>query len=321
MAPRPFWKGYLKLSLVTCPVAMTPATSETEKVRFHTLNRRTGNRVVSRYVDAETGRPVDEDDLVKGYPRDEKSFVLLEDDELAAVKLESARTIDIESFAPADSIDWIWYDAPYYLTPDDPVGEEAYCVIRDAMRATGMVGVSRLVLNRRERAVLLKARDKGIELWTLRFGDEVRDPREVFGADRETKLDPALLKLVSQLIEERKKPWSLDMVRDPVQERLIDIINEKKKGIRRAKAKAEPAPAAEQRHQHHGRAAQKRRRGRKVLGRSKVEKAARGPEAVGDQAPARRALPASIGAAAARKPSHGSRSSEASREGALATVK
>jgi DNA end-binding protein Ku len=112
------------------------------------------------------------------------------------------------------------------------------------MRATGMVGVSRLVLNRRERAVLLKARDKGIELWALRFGDEVRDPHEVFGAERETKVDPALLKLVSQLIEERKKPWSLDMVRDPVQERLIDIINEKKKGAPRAKAKAEPAPAA-----------------------------------------------------------------------------
>jgi DNA end-binding protein Ku len=243
MAPRPFWKGYLKLSLVTCPVTMTPATSETEKVRFHTLNRRTRNRVVSRYVDAESGRPVDEDDLVRGYQRDEKSFVLLEDEELAAVKLESARTIDIESFAPADSVDWIWYDAPYYLTPDDPVGEEAYCVIRDAMRATGMVGVSRLVLNRRERAVLLNARDKGIELWALRFGDEVRDPHEVFAAEPETKLDPALLKLVSRLIEERKKPWSLEMVRDPVQERLIDIINEKKKGAPRAKVKAEPAPA------------------------------------------------------------------------------
>ncbi len=243
MAPRPFWKGYLKLSLVTCPVAMTPATSETEKVRFHTLNRRTGNRVVSRYVDADSGRRVDEDDLVRGYQRDEKSFVVLEDEELAAVKLESARTIDIESFAPADSVDWIWYDAPYYLTPDDPVGEEAYCVIRDAMRATGMVGVSRVVLNRRERAVLLKARDKGIELWALRFGDEVRDPHEVFGAEREAKLDPALLKLVSRLIEERKKPWSPEMVRDPVQERLTDIINEKKKGAPRAKAKVEPAPA------------------------------------------------------------------------------
>src|SRR5271157_5123810 len=243
MAPRPFWKGYLKLSLVTCPVALTPATSDADKVRFHTLNRRTGNRVVSRYVDAVSGRAVEEEDEATGYARDKTSSVVLEDEELEAVKLESARTIDIESFAPADSVDWVWYDAPYYLTPDDPVGEEAYCVIRDAMRATGMVGVSRLVLNRRERAVLLKARDKGIELWALRFGDEVRDPHEVFGAEREAKLDPALLKLVSQLIEERKKPWSLDMVRDPVPERLIDIINEKKKGAPRAKAKPEPAPA------------------------------------------------------------------------------
>jgi DNA end-binding protein Ku len=243
MPLRPFWKGYLKLSLVTCPVAMTPAISEAEKVRFHTLNRRTGNRVVSRYVDAESGRPVDEDDQVKGYPRDEKNFVLLEDEELAGVRLESARSIDIESFTPAESVDWIWYDVPYYLTPDDPVGEEAYCVIRDAMRATGMVGVSRLVLNRRERAVLLKARGKGIELWALRFGDEVRDPREVFGAEPEKKLDLALLKLVSRLIEERRKPWSLQMVRDSVQERLIEIINERKKGAPRPKAKAEPAPA------------------------------------------------------------------------------
>jgi DNA end-binding protein Ku len=125
MAQSPFWKGYLKLSLVTCPMAMSPAVSEAEKIRFHTLNRRTGNRVVSRYLDAESGRPVEEDQQVKGYPRDEKSFVLLEDEELAAVRLESARTIDIESFAPAESVDWIWYDAPYYLTPDDPVGTAA----------------------------------------------------------------------------------------------------------------------------------------------------------------------------------------------------
>ena len=140
MAPRPFWKGYLKLSLVTCPVALTPATTDADKVRFHTLNRKTGNRIVSRYVDAATGEPVEEGDEVKGYARDESSFVLLDDEELEAVRLESARTIDIETFAPAGSIDWIWYDAPYYLTPDDKVGEEAYCVIRDAMRSTGMVG-------------------------------------------------------------------------------------------------------------------------------------------------------------------------------------
>jgi DNA end-binding protein Ku len=244
MAPRPYWKGYMKLSLVTCPVAMSPATSDGDKVRFHTLNRQTGNRVVSRYVDSVSGKPLEEDDEVKGYARGENEFVLLEDEELAAVKLESARTIDIESFMPADAVDWIWYDTPYYLTPDDPVGEEAYCVIRDAMRSANMVGVSRLVLNRRERAVLLRARDNGIELWTLRFGDEVRDPKDIFGAIRETKLNKDLLDLVTQLIEERKKPWSPEMVRDPVQERLLDIIAEKKKGAPRiTKAKTDDAPA------------------------------------------------------------------------------
>jgi DNA end-binding protein Ku len=244
MAPRPFWKGYLKLSLVTCPVALTPATSDAEKVRFHTLNRKTGNRIVSRYVDSATREPVNEDDEVKGYARDENSFVLLEDEELEAVRLESARAIHIETFVPADTIDWIWYDTPYYLTPDDKVGEEAYCVIRDAMRSTGMVGISRLVLHRRERAVLLRARDNGIELWTLRYGADMRDPSAVFGGIRETKPNPALLDLVSQLIEERKKSWSPEMVHDPVQERLVEIINGKRKNVRPAPRKAESGATA-----------------------------------------------------------------------------
>ena len=244
MASRPFWKGYLKLSLVTCPVALTPATSSADKVRFHTLNRKTGNRVVSRYVDSQSQRPIGEDEEVRGYARGEHDFVLLEEDELEAVRLESARTIDIESFTAAEAVDWVWYDTPYYLTPDDPVGVEAYCVIRDAMRSTGTIGVSRLVLHRRERAVLLKARDKGIELWTLRYGDEVRDPRDIFGSLREVDLNPDLLRLVSELIAERKKSWAPDMVRDPVQERLLDIISEKKKGApARPRAKDEGAPA------------------------------------------------------------------------------
>jgi len=230
MAVRPFWKGYLKLSLVTCPVALTPATSEVEKVRFHTLNRRTGHRVVSRYVDSESGRPVAEDEQARGYARDESHLVVLEDEELEAVRLESARAIDIESFVPALGVDWVWYDTPYYLTPDDPVGVEAYCVIRDAMRATETVGVSRLVLNRRERAVLLKPRDNGIGLWTLRYGEEVRAPRDVFSGLDDLDLDPALIDLVLELIGERKRPWSPELVRDPVQERLLDIIREKKAG-------------------------------------------------------------------------------------------
>ncbi len=237
MAPRTFWKGYLKLSLVTCPVSMMPATTEGEKVRFHTLNRKTGNRIVSRYVDAETGKPLDEDDEVKGYERGQDEFVMLEDEEIEAVALESTRTIDIDMFVPKDSIEWIWYDQPHYLVPDDPVGEEAFSVIRDAMATTNTVGISRLVMYRRERAVMLQPRDRGIVLWTLRYGDEVRDPKAYFNDIKPPKTDKKLVGLVEQLIKERSKPWTPSMVDDPVQERLLDIIASKKKG-KRAPAKS-----------------------------------------------------------------------------------
>lgn len=244
MAPRPFWKGYLKLSLVTCPVAMTPATTESEKVRFHTLNRKSGHRVVSQYVDAVSGKPVAEDDEVKGYQRGEDEYVLLEDDEIDAVGLESTRTIDIDMFVNADSIGWIWYDKPHYLTPDDPVGEEAFSVIRDAMQSTGTVGISRLVMYRRERAVMLEPRGKGIVLWTLRYGDEVRDPEDYFGKISEAKPDSKMMDLVSTLIDERTKQWDPAMTGDPVQARLLEIIASKKKGKKRpAKAKAEQPPS------------------------------------------------------------------------------
>lgn len=242
MAPRTFWKGYLKLSLVTCPVAMTPATTEGEKVRFHTLNRATGNRLQSRYIDAETAEPVEQDDEVKGYESGENQYVMLEDEELASVALESTRTIDIDMFVPADSIDWIWYDRPHYLVPDDPVGQEAFSVIRDAMKATNMLGISRLVLYRRERAVLLKPRELGIELWTLRYGEEVRDPDLYFGEIGSEKVDPKLLSLVTKLIEERTKPWDPSLASDPVQERLLEIIASKKKGKRPSKQKQAPEP-------------------------------------------------------------------------------
>ena len=240
MAPRSFWKGYLKLSLVTCPVAMMPATSEQEKVRFHTLNRKTGDRVVTQYVDAVSGKPVEEDDEVKGYPRGEDDYVLLEDEELEAVGLESTRTIDIDLFVPANSIEWVWYDKPHFLLPDDPVGQEAFSVIRDAMAASKTVGISRVVLYRRERAVMLEPRDKGIVLWTLRYGDEVRDEKDYFAHIEDGKPNSKLMALVTKLIEQRTKPWDADMVSDPVQARLVDIIADKKKGKKRhAKPKHE----------------------------------------------------------------------------------
>ena len=244
MAPRSFWKGYLKLSLVTCPVAMMPATSEEEKVRFRTLNGKTGNTVVSRYVDAVSGKAVNEDDEVKGYPRGENDYVMLEDEEIEAVALESTRTIDIETFVPRETIAWIWYDTPHYLVPNDTVGEEAFSVIREAMAATGTVGISRLVLYRRERAVMLEPRGKGIVLWTLRYGDEVRNEKDYFSGLGKAKPEARALSLVKALIKERTKKWDPKMADDPVQDRLLDIIAAKKKGRKRPAKRKAPPPTA-----------------------------------------------------------------------------
>lgn len=242
MAARYFWKGYLKLSLVTCPVALVPVVSEGEKVRFHLLNRATGNRLDSRYVDSATGRPVPEKDQIKAYEQGEDSYILLEDEELDAVALESARTIDIDLFTPRDSIDWIWLDTPYFLVPDDRVGEEAFAVIREAMKASGAVGVSRLVLNRRERAVMLDPRGKAIMLWTLRYGDEVRDPADYFQDMEPAKPEPATRRLLDSVIKRDTRAWSEEMTTDPVQEKLLSMIEKRRKAVNahRRGRKAEP---------------------------------------------------------------------------------
>jgi DNA end-binding protein Ku len=239
MALRPYWKGYLKLSLVTCPVQMMPATSESEKVRFHTLNRETHNRVVSRYVDAVTGKEVEEDNEAKGYQRGENDFIILEDEELENIALDSTKTIDIDVFAPRDSVEWIWLDTPYYLSPDNPVGEEAFSVIREAMVAEDMVGISRLVISRRERAVMLEPRGKGIVVWTLRYGDEVRDEDAYFGEIDDKKSDSQVMPLLQQLIKKQTRHWDNRLVSDPVQDKLLEIIEAKREKRKRpAKAKA-----------------------------------------------------------------------------------
>lgn len=243
MAQRAFWKGWLKLSLVTCRVAMTPATSEREKVRFHTLNRATGNRIVTRYVDEGTGKPVREEDEARGYQSGEDSYVLIEDEELDSIALDSVRTIEIESFVPRDSIGWVYLDAPHYVVPDDEVGAEAFAVIRDAMAETGTAALSHLVLYRREHGVMLEPRGKGFVLWTLRYGDEVRDfDQEIKGAE---KPDAAALKLVRKLIDEKKHPWAPELVKDQVQENLVALIASKtrKRPARKAKPAAPEPPA------------------------------------------------------------------------------
>ncbi len=233
MAPRPTWRGYLRLSLVTCPVAMLPATSEAEKVRFHTLNRATGNRVHARYVDAETGKPLDDENQVKGYEQEDGRYIMFEDEELQAVALESARTIDIDCFVPAASIGWIWYDTPHYLIPDEKVGEEAFSVIREAMVKSKKRAISRVVLHHRERAVLLEPRDKGIILWTLRYGDEVRDEADYFKGIK-GKPDPKEKKQLTKLIAGHTQDWTPALATDPVQQALLAMVEQKQKKTRRS---------------------------------------------------------------------------------------
>jgi len=239
MAGRPYWRGYLKLSLVNCQVTLTPATTEGEKLRFHTLNRKTGDRIYTRYIDSVSGKTVDDDDQVKAYPKGEDDYVILEDEELDSVHLDSARTIDIGSFVEADSIEWVYYDSPYFVVPADDVGEEAFTVIREAMASGDVVGISRLVLGGRERAVMLQPWDKGILLWTLRFGDEVRDENEYFKSVKAAKPDAKMLDMVGKIIEDRTVTWSDSMVKDPVQDRLLEIIKSKKSVKRKTTAKDE----------------------------------------------------------------------------------
>ncbi|SCX21008.1 MULTISPECIES: non-homologous end joining protein Ku [Agrobacterium] len=246
MALRPYWKGYLKLSLVTCPVHMMPATSESEKVRFHTLNKETGNRVVSQYMDSVTGKPVKDENEAKGYARGENDYVILTDDDLDNVALDTVKTIDIQTFAPAESIEWVYLEKPHYLMPDDAVGHEAFAVIRDAMKADKVVGISKLVIGRREKAVVLEPRDDGIVLWSLRFGDEVRPEEAYFEDIIDDDGDPDLIPLVQKLIKQKTARWSPDMVSDPIQESLLKLIAEKKKALKpRKAAKGKKSEAAE----------------------------------------------------------------------------
>ena len=174
MAPRPNWKGYLKLSLVSCSVALYSATTTSERIRFNILNKKTGNRVRNLVIDAETEEPVEQEDRVKGYQFEKGQYVQVEDDELDEVALESTHTIEIESFVPRKEVDEIYLDESYYIAPTDKVAYEAFAVIRDAMAKEDLVGLARVVLYRRERILMLTPRGKGLMATALRYNSEVR---------------------------------------------------------------------------------------------------------------------------------------------------
>ena len=174
MAPRPTWKGYLKLSLVSCSVAMYTATSTSSRIRLNIINRETGNRIRNQAIDSETGDVVENESKVKGYEVDDGQYVLLEEEELDEVALESTHTIDIESFVPRDEVDEIYLDESFYIVPNDEVAYEAFAVIREAMKKKDMVGLGRVVMHRRERLLMLQSRGKGIAATALRYKPEVR---------------------------------------------------------------------------------------------------------------------------------------------------
>ena len=228
MAPRASWKGYLKLSLVSCAVELFPAASTKERVSLHLLNRETGNRLKRQFVDAQTGDVIEAEEQVKGYEMAKGDYVMLEEDELDNVALESTHTIDIESFVPRGEIDEVYLDAPYYIAPDGKVAEEAFAVIRDAMREKDVVGIGRVVLYRRERIVMLEPRGKGIVARTLRFAYEVRDDDQYFVDIGKTKISQEALELAEHIIQKKLAHFDPRKFEDRYQKALVALIKAKK---------------------------------------------------------------------------------------------
>lgn len=243
MAPRPAWKGYLKLSLVTCAVELTNVVTHTEKVSFNVLNRDTGNRVKRIYVDAETGKPVKDEDEIKGYEVEDGAYVQIEEDEIEAVQIESSNMLALDGFVDKASIQQIYLDTPYYLAPADKVSEDAFAVIREAMAAKKKAGLARIVLYRRERPVLIEPLGKGMVLTTLRYDSTVRQPATVFDEIKPVKTDKEMIELAQHIIDKKATTFDPSEFDDKYEEALIELIRAKKAGRKAPKAKAAAKPS------------------------------------------------------------------------------
>src|SRR3954470_5325346 len=229
MAPRASWKGYLKLSLVSCPVRLYPATSASERITFNQLHKETHNRINMKPVDPELGL-VERSDLVKGYEYEDKQYIIIEDSDLEAVRIESNHTLNIEAFVDESEVDPIYQDSPYFLAPDGKMAEETFAVLRDAMQAAGKVAIARLVLSSRERVVTIGARDKGMFVTTLRDPREVRSTAAYFDEIPEIKADPEMLQLAEKLIEQKVTHFDPKQYEDRYETALMEMIKEKLKG-------------------------------------------------------------------------------------------
>ncbi|MGF1624705.1 MAG: Ku protein [Alphaproteobacteria bacterium] len=229
MAPRSSWKGYLKLSLVSCPVRLYPATSASERITFNQLHKDTHNRINMKPVDPELGL-VERSDLVKGYEYEDKQYVIIEESDLDAVRIESNHTLNIEAFVDEDAVDVIYQDAPYYLAPDGAMAEETFIVLREAMRKAGKLAIARLVLSSRERVVTIGPRENGMFVCTLRNPREVRSTAEYFGEIPTGEPDPEMLELAEKLIEQKVTAFDPKKYEDRYEVALMQMIKEKLKG-------------------------------------------------------------------------------------------
>lgn len=229
MAARPTWEGHLRLSLVTCPVALWPATTEADTIRFNLINPKTNNRIKMLTVDAGTGEEVSRGDLVKGYQFAKDEYVLFDKDELDAVKIESTRIVDIEKFVPRASIDRLYWDAPYHLVPAAKTGIEAFAVIREAMRKQGMVALGRLVMSTRERICAIEIEEDALLLTTLRTEQEVRTIQDIGHPDL-PKADPKMLEIAEKIVAQQSGEFDPSEFADRYEDALRALIDEKRQG-------------------------------------------------------------------------------------------
>src|ERR1700760_1736208 len=230
MAPRANWKGFLRLSLVNCPVALYPATSESEKVSFNQLNRKSGHRIKYAKVDADTGEAVATQDIVKGYKLNTDTLIEVTKEELENVALESTRTIEIDEFVDRSEIDPRYLIRPYYLCPDGKVGHDAFAVIRETIGEMDKVAIGRLVLTNREHIIALEAMDKGLIGTLLRYPYEVRDPAEYFDEIKDVKVTKDMLDLARHIVEQKAGNFEPTKFEDQYETALVDLINQKRAG-------------------------------------------------------------------------------------------
>jgi DNA end-binding protein Ku len=230
VAPRAYWKGYLKLSLVSCPIALFPATSEREKISFHQVNKKTGHRIKYKKVDSDTGDEVESADIIKGYEVGKGQYLEIEPEELEAIALESTRTLEIDEFVPKAEIDELYLNSPYYIRPDGKVGEQAFAVIREAINKKGMVAIGKVVFTSREHMIALEPRGKGLMGITLRYPYEIRDEKDYFDDLPDEKIPNDMLDLATHIVDTKTGDFEPAKFEDQYEQAVRELLKKKQAG-------------------------------------------------------------------------------------------